>query len=91
MQQSGCSLTELDVNLDETIGSVQNGIHRALFWHERGMSKVSFSKFAKKQDNQTIDAKLDRNDGKEIKCDLLIYVRLKETPNGRKMQSPWGK
>ena len=45
---------ELDVNSDETIGSVQNGIHRALFWHERGMSKVSFSKLPKNRTSRQL-------------------------------------
>ena len=43
---------ELDPNSD------LNGIHRALFWHELGMLKVSFLKFVK-MDEQTVDANLD--------------------------------
>ena len=34
-----------------------------------------------KQDKQTVDAKLDRNDGKEIKCDFFssnIFVKIQK-------------
>ena len=71
-QQSGCSLKELNLYSDATRGSIQNNIHCALFWHECGMLQVSFSKIC--QETIWTDAQLDRNDGKEIKCDFCWYM-----------------
>ena len=61
-------LQDVDVKLDAMMESVQNGVHSALFWHECGMLQISFSKIC--QETIWTDAQLDRNDGKEIKCDF---------------------
>ena len=64
-------MQELDVNSDATIGSVPNGIHRSLFWHDRTQNVESFLfKICQENGMNRQTAKLDRNDGKEIKCDF---------------------
>ena len=66
-------MQDVDLNSDAMMGSVQNGIHHALF-EQRDVISFLFKMLLREWDELTVNAKLDRNDGKEIKCDLLIYI-----------------
>ena len=74
-EQSGCSLQEAYVNSDVTMGSVQNGVHHAFFlaWMQDVVSFIL--KICQETEcRQREGAKLDRNNGKEIKCGFCWYM-----------------
>ena len=53
---------------------VSKMVYTVLFFGmDTGCYKFPFQNLSK-QDEQTVDAKLDRNDGKEIKCNLFIFI-----------------